>query len=80
MLGRKGLSFKERELCVVSVLTAMKFEDQLYSHIVGAFSAGASVNEIQSVIENVKLVGNKSMTEFGFGVLNKVKKEKGMQI
>lgn len=80
VLGRKGLSFKERELCVVSVLTAMKFEDQLYSHIVGAFRAGASIKEIQKVIENVKLVGNKSMTEFGFRVLNKVKKEKGMQI
>lgn len=80
VLGRKGLSFKERELCVVSVLTAMEFEEQLYSHIVGADRAGASVKEIQIVIENVKLAGNKDMTEFGLRVFNKVKKEKGMQI
>ncbi len=36
VLGRKGLNFKEREFCIVAVLTVLKFEDQLYSHINGA--------------------------------------------
>lgn len=38
VLGRKGLSLKERELCIVSILSAMKFEEQLYSHIIGAIN------------------------------------------
>ncbi|MCZ7610858.1 MAG: hypothetical protein M5U17_11915 [Ignavibacterium sp.] len=36
VLGRKGLSLKEREVCIISILSAMKFEEQLYSHIIGA--------------------------------------------
>ena len=36
VLGRKGLSLKEREVCIVSILAALKFRDQLYSHINGA--------------------------------------------
>ena len=29
VLGREGLSFKERELCIVAVLTVLGFEDQI---------------------------------------------------
>ena len=33
VLGRTGLTLKEREICIVSILSALKFKDQLYSHI-----------------------------------------------
>jgi len=78
VLGRKGLSLKEREQCIVATLTALKFEDQLYSHINSAFRAKASIEEIQSVIENLSLIGNRNLTSFGLKVLSRYKKEKGM--
>jgi alkylhydroperoxidase/carboxymuconolactone decarboxylase family protein YurZ len=69
---------KERELCIVAVLTVLKFEDQLYSHINGAFRAKASIEEIQNVIESLSLIGNRNLSAFGLKVLNRYKKEKGM--
>jgi alkylhydroperoxidase/carboxymuconolactone decarboxylase family protein YurZ len=78
VLGRKGLSLKERELCIVATLTALKFEDQLYSHINGAFRAKAPIKDIRSVMESLTLTGNKSISAFGLRVLNRYKKEKGM--
>ncbi|NNG27358.1 MAG: carboxymuconolactone decarboxylase family protein [Ignavibacteriaceae bacterium] len=78
VLGREGLSYKERELCIVSVLTVLKFEDQLYSHINGALRVGARVKEIDAVIENLSLLGKKSLTGFGKKVLKKYMKSKGV--
>ena len=78
VLGRKGLSLKEREQCIVATLTALKFEDQLYSHINGAFRAKASIEEIQSVIESLSLIGNRNLYAFGLRVLSRFRKEKGM--
>ena len=78
VLGRKGLSFKERELCVVSVLSVLKFEEQLYSHINGAIKAKASIEEIESVIKNLDVLEKKKLSGFGMRVLNRYKKEKGM--
>ena len=78
VLGRKGLSFKERELCIVATLTVMKFEDQLYSHINGAYRAKASVEEIETVIKNLNYIEKKNYSRFGEIVLNRYRKEKGM--
>ena len=78
VLGRKGLSLKERELCIVATLTALKFEDQLYSHINGAFRVKASIKEIQSVIESLSLIGNRNLSAFGLKALSRFKKEKGI--
>jgi alkylhydroperoxidase/carboxymuconolactone decarboxylase family protein YurZ len=78
VLGRKGLTFKERELCIVAILAALKFEDQLYSHINGALRAKASIAEIRSVIKSLSFIGNKNLSVFGLKVLNKFEKEKGM--
>ena len=36
VMGRKGLSLKEREMCNVAVLCSLKYDSQLYSHINGA--------------------------------------------
>ena len=79
VLGRDGLSFKERELCIVAVLTVLGFEDQLYSHINGAFRAKASIAEVRKVIENISLVEKKSITQFGLRVINRFEKAKRMR-
>lgn len=78
VLGRKGLSFKERELCIVAVLAAMKFDDQLYSHINGAIKAKASIKEVEIVIKNLDLLGKKNLSNFGIKVLSLFRIEKGM--
>jgi alkylhydroperoxidase/carboxymuconolactone decarboxylase family protein YurZ len=78
VLGRKGLSLKERELCIVAVLTALKFDDQLYSHINGALRLKASVEEISDVIESLYLTGDKKLSGYGFKILLRYKKGKGM--
>ena len=78
VLGRSGLSFKERELCIVAVLAALKYDEQLYSHINGAYRARATVAEIKRVIVNLNLVGRKNISSFGLGVLEKFEKVKGM--
>ena len=80
VLGRKVLSFKERELCIVGVLTVLKFEDQLYSHINGALRAKASIQEIRTVIENLSILGKKSFSNFGMRVLIRFEREKGMHL
>jgi len=77
VLGREELSLKERELCIVSVLTALKFEDQLYSHINGALRVGATSKDIEQVIENILLLGKKNLVAFGKMVFNKYQKSKG---
>jgi 4-carboxymuconolactone decarboxylase len=78
VLGRKGLSLRERELCIVATLTVLKFEDQLFSHINGAYRAKASVEEIRSVIDSLALFRNNNISAFGLRVLSRYKKEKGM--
>lgn len=78
VLGRKGLSLKERELCIVATLAVLKFEDQLYSHINGAFRVKASIEEIDCVINNLTLIADKNISALGLKVLNRYKKEKGM--
>lgn len=77
VLSRPGLSFKERELCIVAVLSALQFEDQLYSHINGAVKAKASLEEIETVINNLKLFGKKKYSGFGMKVLNRYQKREG---
>ncbi|MBT8386754.1 MAG: carboxymuconolactone decarboxylase family protein [Ignavibacteria bacterium] len=78
VLGREGLSLKERELCIVSVLTALKFEDQLYSHINGAIRVGVTKRDVENVIENISLLEKKSLVNFGKKVLNKYRRSKGV--
>ena len=79
VLSRKGLSLKERELCIVSVLSILRFEDQLYSHISGAVRTGAKLIKIESVIENLKLINKNRESRFGRRVFAGYIKEKGVQ-
>jgi len=78
VLSRPGLSLKEREMCIVAVLSVMKFEDQLYSHINGAVKSKASIDEIETVIKNLDLPGRRNYSRLGLKVLNRFKKNKGM--
>ena len=69
VMGRKGLSLKQRELNNVSVLTALKYEDQLYSHINGAFRTNAAKEQIERVIKKLDILGDKELSKFGMKVL-----------
>lgn len=71
VLGRKGLSLMEREVCIVSILSALKFKDQLYSHINGAIRVKADFELIKKTISNLELISAKSSAKFGLAVLTK---------
>ena len=76
VMGRKGLSLKQRELNNVSVLTSLKFEDQLYSHINGAFRTKSTIKQIERVINNLDFLGDKELSRFGMKVLKTYLKQK----
>ncbi|MFC2102970.1 carboxymuconolactone decarboxylase family protein [Bacteroidota bacterium] len=78
VMGRKGLSLRKRELNNVSVLTSLKFEDQLYSHINGALRTGSSPEQIGAVISNLKIFGNPELVKFGRKTLKKFFVQKGL--
>ena len=50
VLGRPGLSLKERELCIVAILAVENLPRQLYSHLRGALNAGAGVEEVEGAV------------------------------
>jgi 4-carboxymuconolactone decarboxylase len=70
VLSRKGLSLKERELCIVAILSSMKFESQLYSHINGAYRLNNSLDNIKEVIVRLEQVGGTSIKNFGLKVFS----------
>jgi alkylhydroperoxidase/carboxymuconolactone decarboxylase family protein YurZ len=71
VLGRKGLTLKEREVCIVSILSALKFKDQIYSHINGAVRIKVKVELIYKVIGNLDLISAKSSAKYGLSVFEK---------
>jgi 4-carboxymuconolactone decarboxylase len=77
VFGRKSLSLKERELCIVAILCSMKFESQLYSHINGAYRLNNSLHIIKLVIVNLEQVGGINVKSFGLEVFNEYIKTKG---
>lgn len=68
-LGRKALSMKERELCIVSILTALKFKDQLISHFIGALRCGNTVDNIKISLKNLKIIGENNKANWGLKIL-----------
>jgi alkylhydroperoxidase/carboxymuconolactone decarboxylase family protein YurZ len=76
VLGRKGLSLMEREVCIVSILSALKFKDQLYSHINGSFKVKVKYSTQVKIIENLNLISAKSEAVFGIKTLNEYLKNK----
>ncbi len=77
VLGRKGLSLREREVCSIAVLTALKFESQLYSHINGGHRTGLQWKEIEAVIDSLALLNKNDCVKFGRKVLSSFIKRKG---
>jgi alkylhydroperoxidase/carboxymuconolactone decarboxylase family protein YurZ len=77
ILGRKGLNLKDRELCIISILSAMKFENQLYSHINGAYRLNIKADKIFEAIKIIDLIDGKNRSNFGINVLNKYLMNKG---
>lgn len=72
-LGRKRISLKERELCIISTLIVMKLEDQLISHLNGAFNCGNTKTEILTTIQSLELIGEKNKSIWGISVFNRMK-------
>ena len=70
VLGRKGLSLKEREICIVSILSVMKFKDQLYSHIIGAMNIKVNQKLLLKSLRNLSLINAESRSKFGESCLN----------
>ena len=69
VLGRKGLSLKEREVCIVSILASLKFKDQLYSHINGSFKVKVKPEFLIQIFKNLNVISSKSAANFGINVL-----------
>ena len=69
VLGRKGLSLKEREVCIISILATLKFKDQLYSHINGLVRLKVKSNSIKKIFDNLSLISAKSSAKFGVKTL-----------
>jgi alkylhydroperoxidase/carboxymuconolactone decarboxylase family protein YurZ len=76
VLGRKNLSLKEREVCNIAVLSALEFENQLYSHINGGHRLGLTWVEIGKIIDSLYLLNRKDSAEFGKRILLSVKRRK----
>lgn len=79
VMGRKKLPLKKREMNIVSVLSVLKFEDQLYSHINGAFRTKSTKEEVKRVLNSLKIFGTSEWANFGMKVLNQYLKDKGIE-
>ena len=51
VMGRAGLDLVTRELLNVALLAATDFPQQLHSHLRGSLAVGASVEQVQAVLE-----------------------------
>src|SRR6266516_6107787 len=56
VIGRPGLDLKRRELCTVAAIAVLGTAQQLRSHLRGALNTGASVEQVEAVLE---LVGSR---------------------
>lgn len=51
VIGRPGLDLGTRELCIAALLAVWNVPRQLHSHLRGALNTGASVEEVDEVVE-----------------------------
>lgn len=82
VISRKDLTIKEREACIISVLSVQKFEEQLVSHIYGGLKNGITIKQISKLISNLTHIECYEEKEFGLNVLDKVvhkKSDKSIQ-
>src|SRR5207237_1187388 len=51
VIGRPGLDLKRRELATVAAIAVLGTAQQLHSHLRGALNTGASVEQVEAVLE-----------------------------
>ncbi len=73
VISRPKLSIKEREACIISVLSAQMFEEQLISHLYGGLKNGLKFEQIEKLISNLSALGCEKEKKFAFKVLYKIK-------
>lgn len=76
VLGRRGLPLREREVCNIAVLSSLKYDSQLYSHINGGYRLGLSISEIERIIQSTAVLNRNDCVKFGMEVLKSFRKEK----
>lgn len=72
VISRKTLSIKEREACIISVLSTQMFEEQLISHLLGGLKNGLKINQIEKLISNLTEIGCEKEKRFAIKVFNKI--------
>ena len=72
VMGRPGLSIKERELINVAILSTNFYEHQLYSHLKGALNTNSNDNTIKNIIEICAFFNSSSNTKRSFDLLNSI--------
>lgn len=73
VMGRSGLSIKERELINVAILATNFYEHQLYSHLKGAMNTKSNKKEIKNIIEICAYFNSVSNTKRSIDLLNSIK-------
>jgi 4-carboxymuconolactone decarboxylase len=53
VLSRPALDLRTRELCIVAACASSAQQRQLHSHLHGALNSGASVGEVEAVLESL---------------------------
>ena len=79
VLSRNGLSLRERELAIVSILTSLKYEQQLFSHINGAYKLKVKLDDIKNAISVLEYLKENAKVKFGLKVFDKFLKQKGLE-
>jgi len=75
VMGRTGISLKERELINVTVLSTNYYEHQLYSHIKGAINTGSGYNIIESIIRQTSMFNKKINVIRSLKILNSIRNQ-----
>ncbi|HEX7358327.1 MAG TPA: hypothetical protein VF270_11510, partial [Ignavibacteriaceae bacterium] len=78
VLGRKRLTLSEREICIISILSALKFKDQLYSHINGGVRLKLELDLIEKTIKNLSII-TASASKFGLQVFEQYRLSKHLK-
>ncbi|MCX8105587.1 MAG: hypothetical protein N3D80_06940 [Ignavibacterium album] len=76
VISRPTLSIKEREACIISVLSVQMFEEQLKSHLFGGLKNGLTPKMIDKLISNLSEIGCEKEKQFAQKVFNKIKQSK----
>lgn len=72
VMGRRGLTLKQRELVNVAFLCTNYYEVQLHSHIRGALNTGSSYKEILEVINSTAKFNSTSNIRRAAALLKKI--------